>query len=288
MTDFAILVSQKYYDEPYVDDIVLRDELIACGHTAKLVAWNDENIDFSLFKIAIIRSCWDYDQRLTEFLKRLYVIQSKCLLLNPYETIKENSSKLYLKYLQEKGAPIVPTIFIHSELDFQKQKIDFNSEQIIVKPVISASGRDTYRYNSNDTKGIEETVKKILKTKTAMIQPYIESIETVGERSTVVIDGQSVFTMKKKPARGSYLVHKHWGGTYTETIPTEQDLLFLKETISLLEEEPLYVRVDYVYGKDKKPLLLELELIEPNLYLAQNTLGLKILSEKLCSILKNC
>lgn len=288
MIDFAILVSEKYYNEPHIDDMALRDELTAEGHTAKIVAWDDENIDFSLFKIAIIRSCWDYDQRLNEFLKQLYLIQSKCLLLNPYKTIKENSSKFYLKNLKEKGALIVPTIFIDSELDFKKQIIDFNCEQVIIKPVISASGRDTYRYNSNDTKGIEDAVKKILKTKPVMIQPYIESIETVGERSTVVIDGQPVFTMKKKPARGSYLVHKHWGGTYTETIPTEQDLLFLKETLSLLEEELLYARVDYVYGKDKKPLLLELELIEPNLYLAQNILGLKILSQKLSSILKNC
>lgn len=286
MIDFAILVSQKYYNEPYIDDVVLKEELVSKGHTASIVAWDDKTVDFSLFKAAIIRSCWDYDQRLEEFLERLSLIQSKCLLLNPYKMVKENSSKYYLEDLEKRGVSVVPTVFIRSESDFQELTIDFNSEKVIIKPVISASGRDTYCHNANDDEGIENSIKEIIRTKPVMIQPYIKSIETAGERSTVVIDGQPVFTMQKKPAKGGYLVHKHWGGTYTEITPTEQDLLFLKETMDLLEEKPLYMRVDYVYGNDKKPLLLELELIEPNLYLSQNTLGLKILSDKLSSILK--
>ncbi|MBS4536524.1 hypothetical protein GOQ29_12935 [Clostridium sp. D2Q-14] len=286
MIDVAILVSEKYCKQSNPDDIALKKALMMLGHTSQIVAWDDESIDFSAFKIAIIRSCWDYDQRLDEFLKRMNFIESKCLLLNPYRTIKENSNKFYLKDLQKRGVSVVPTIFINSESDFHKQSINFDSQQVIIKPVVSASGRDTYRYKSDDFKGIQETIKKIVESKSVMIQPYIESIETSGERSTVVIEGVPVFTMQKKPAEGGFLVHKHWGGTYNEITATEKDLLFLQKVYDVLEEKPLYMRVDYVYDNNNKPLLLELELIEPNLYLQRNDRGLKILSEKLSTILK--
>lgn len=287
--DVAILVSQKYNKNPYADDIALKKSLEGNGYTAQIVAWDDERIDFKSFKLAIIRSCWDYDERVYEFLVRMESISKYCKLINNLETIEANSNKYYLKGLESRGVRIVPTEFAnttaHAKTALKNLFKDRFSDRVVIKPVVSASGRDTYLLDRDDEDSIIKRAAAILKKKDVMLQPYISTIETIGEKSTVVIDGLPVYTMLKKPASGNFLVHEYHGGTYTETQIGSIEKAFVKQIISTFPERPVYMRVDYLFDQKGKPMLLELELIEPNLYLSKSELVLKKLTQRLIEIL---
>ncbi len=286
-TDLAILVSEKYFKEIHPDDLALKEIMEKLGCSVEITAWDNHNFDYRRCNIAIIRSCWDYDQRVDEFLQRMHEIEKQCQLFNSYAMIKKNSSKLYLTELKKKGVPVVPSVFIKSLSERKSALLEFNTKQLVIKPTISASGRDTFRINSENKKAIDEAVNAILeKKKEVLIQPYQESIETLGERSTVVIDGKPVFTMLKKPAPGNFLVHQHWGGNYSKTEITEKDRFFIRSIFNKLDSLPLYARVDYIYDYNQFPMLLELELIEPNLYLSEKHPGLEILAHRLSAIIE--
>ena len=284
--DVVILVSLEYSINRHPDDLALQEILIARGYTVEIVAWDNRSYDFSQVKLAIIRSCWDYDERLEEFLIAMAKIEEKCILLNSWEMIRGNSNKYYLQDLKAKGIPIVPTVFIKDSGQTLSALNNFTTEQIVVKPVISASGRNTYRFHRTERELITEKVEELLKFKDVMIQPYINTIESKGEKSTVVIDGQIVYTMLKKPAAGNFLVHIHRGGKYVKDQADIKDQSFIRQVLDALPELPLYLRIDYLFDSAENPLLLELELIEPNLYLAVNELGLQLLTDRLIAMLR--
>ncbi|MBN4069612.1 MAG: hypothetical protein COA82_13450 [Alkaliphilus sp.] len=167
------------------------------------------------------------------------------------------------------------------------KEVSVDCVQVVIKPVSSASGRDTYLIDIDDEKVIVKRAGDILKKKDVMIQPYINTIETLGEKSTVVVDGVPVYTMLKKPKDGSFLVHEHHGGTYTKTQISVVEKAFVEQIISTFAEKPVYMRVDYLFDQNGAPMLLELELIEPNLYLSKSELVLAKLTQRLIEILRN-
>lgn len=275
----AILVSQDYGpSHPYPDDALLCHAFEGMGHQARIICWDDETVDYQQYDAAIVRSCWDYDKRLSEFLDRLAHIHQQTVLLNPFEIIRENTDKRYLLKLEERGVPIVPTVVVENKEEMQ---IPESWQQVIVKPTVSASGRDTSRHSGRDQQGIRAASAAILNQgKTAMLQEYLSSVEEYGERSSVLIAGKITFTMKKTPKSGDFLVHTHHGGTYIPVKTTLEEQQFLELLISKIGEAPLYMRVDYLRRKDGLICLLELEQIEPNLYLRENEEGLKMLTQE--------
>ena len=284
--DVVILVSLEYSINRHPDDLALQATLIARGCTVEIVAWDNRSYNFSQVKLAIIRSCWDYDERLEEFLIAMAEIKETCILLNSWEMIHTNSNKYYLQDLKANGIPIVPTVFIKDSAQILSALNSFTTKQVVVKPVISASGRNTYRFYRAERGLITEKVEELLKFKDVMIQPYLNTIESKGEKSTVVIDGQIVYTMLKKPATGNFLVHIHHGGKYVKDQADIKDQSFIRQVLNALPELPLYLRIDYLFDSAGNPLLLELELIEPNLYLSVNELGLQLLTDRLTAMLK--
>lgn len=282
----AILVSQDYgASNPYPDDALLRDTFVKMRNRADIICWDDETVNFRDYDIAIVRSCWDYDKRLPEFLYRLSHINQNTILMNPYETIRENTDKRYLLKLEERGVPIVPTMIVEN---VEKLRVPDNWDKVIVKPTVSASGRDTGLYVGSDYEGIYNAVVSIIKQgKTAMMQEYFSSVEDYGERSSVVISGKTTFTMKKTPKSGGFLVHNHHGGTYTPVEITAEEKRFLELLVSKLDKVPLYMRVDYLKHKSGQFCLLELEQIEPNLYLRVNEEGLELLVSETLKTIKN-
>lgn len=277
--NIAILVSKEYGPlSPYPDDALLLHTFEKMGHRAEIVCWDDERVDYKSYDIAIVRSCWDYDKRLSEFLKRLEYINQHTILLNPYKIIRKNTDKRYILELGKRDVPIVPTLVIE---DIKKVSFPESWEQVIVKPTVSASGRDTGLYSALDKENIYAACIAIAKKgKTPLLQEYQSSVEEYGERSSVMIAGQITFTMKKTPKHGGFLVHKHRGGTYIPVKTNTEEEDFLNLLTSRLDEVPLYMRVDYLRSEDNSIGLLELEQIEPNLYLSENEKGLKLLVEE--------
>ncbi len=275
----AILASRDYGPlTPYPDDALLCESFNNLGHEAQIVCWDDESVDYTKYDGAVVRACWDYDRRLPEFLKRMEYIHQRTVLLNPYETIRENTDKRYLLKLKERGVPIVPSIIVE---EAEELTIPFHWQKVIVKPTVSASGRDTSLFSGLDRQGIYEAANGILKQgKCVLLQEYLSSVEEYGERSSVLIAGNITFTMKKTPETGGYLVHRRHGGTYSPVQATSDEKQFTEHLLSQMDTIPLYMRVDYLRQKDGQICLLELEQIEPNLYLRENEEGLKLLVQE--------
>lgn len=273
----AILVSKAYLKEPYIDDLTLKTALESRGHQVHLVNWDNGTYDFVQDDFAIIRSCWDYDEQVDVFIKKIENISSKTRLVNPFETIKKNSNKIYLENLKLLGIPIVDSVFIHSLAALEDGLAQITSDQIILKPTVSASGKNTHLLKKSDP-DLYMLAASLLTKSSILLQPYLSSIETEGERSTVVINNNIAFTMLKRPAPGQYLVHNHKGGTYTPDQVLEKDMPFIEKVISHLPLNTAYVRIDYLYEKGE-PRLLELEMIEPNLYLHQNPKSVEFLCD---------
>lgn len=276
----AILASRDYGPlTPYPDDALLRESFNSLGHEAQIVCWDDEDINYTKFDCAIVRACWDYDRRLLEFLKRLSHISRYTVLFNSYQIIRENTDKRYLLELEKSGVPIVPSIFFE---DIKELYVPDEWQKLVVKPAVSASGKDTSLHLATDIKSIYTAAAEILNQgKSVLLQEYIPSVEEYGERSSVIIAGRTTFTMKKTPKSGGFLVHIHHGGSYTKVDTTEDEKRFLELLLNKISIVPLYMRVDYLRRIDNTICLLELEQIEPNLYLRQNEEGLKLLTQEI-------
>ncbi|WP_029409501.1 ATP-grasp domain-containing protein [Treponema pedis] len=264
----AILVSGEYKKQSTKDDLLLQNELQNRGYLADITVWSDTSTDFSEYDLAIIRSCWDYDSRLTEFLRQMKKIENSSLLYNPLDIIEKNSDKRYLLDLQTTGIKITPTVTADN---LNNLNIPSEWKKVVIKPNISASGKDTYRYSIDEEEKIKAACSDIIgKGKLPLIQKYISSIETFGEHSSIVIDGKITLTVKKTPAKGGFLIHKHFGGSSTSVQTSEKEKSFIRNILSKLESLPLYMRVDYLKDENDNFLLLELEQIEPHLYLTES------------------
>ena len=159
--------------------------------------------------------------------------------------------------------PIVPTVVVENIEELQYLKTG--------NRLCLLSKREDTGCIPADQQGIRAASAAILNQgKTAMLQEYLSSVEEYGERSSVLIAGKITFTMKKTPKSGDFLVHTHHGGTYIPVKTTLEEQQFLELLISKIGEAPLYMRVDYLRRKDGLICLLELEQIEPNLYLREN------------------
>lgn len=273
----AILVSGEYKKQPTKDDLLLQNELQNRGYPADITVWSDTSTDFSEYDLAIIRSCWDYDSRLTEFLRQMKKIENSSLLYNPLDIIEKNSDKRYLLDLQTTGIKITPTVTADN---LNNLNIPPEWKKVVIKPNVSASGKDTYRYLIDEEEKIKAACSDIIeKGKLPLIQKYISSIETFGEHSSIVIDGKITLTVKKTPAKGGFLIHKHFGGSSTSVQTSEKEKSFIRNILSKLESLPLYMRVDYLKDENDNFLLLELEQIEPHLYLTESVFGLEALTD---------
>ncbi len=282
-TDIAILVSQKYADHPYEDDLVLKGALEDSGYGTEIVAWDSDDFDFSLARVAIIRSCWDYDQRIDEFLEKMQTIAQKTVLVNDIKTVIHNYRKEYLLELNQMGIEIVPTQFVRKMEEIETALELIQSDEIIIKPAISASGKNTFKVHKKDIKRCYSKVQEILQKTSVMIQEYFRSIETCGEKSVVVINGEITYTMLKKPRQNGFLVHIHHGGTYVPDRVEKDETEFIHKVTNTFDQLPAYMRIDLLRDSANNLALLELELIEPNLYLSKNKRGLELLTTYLRS-----
>ncbi len=275
-----ILGAEKFSKEnAHPDDLYLIDEFAKRGISADIVAWDDLDVDYKDYTHAIIRSCWDYDERIREFLDRIEHISKSCKLFNSYETILKNYDKRYLLELEELGVDIIPTLIVENGFDISALG---DCEQLIIKPNISASGKNTFKVDKEDVSTINTAIDKIKELgKTPIIQKYIDNIEKYGERSAVLVDDKVLYAMKKTPKKGGFLVHEYKGGKYEEVDLLEDEKNFIQGLLMAIDYKYLYMRIDFLRDEYDKIQLLELELIEPNLFISKNNEIAKILVDKI-------
>lgn len=263
------------------DDAPLVPALAARGVDADVVVWDDVTVDWSAYDLAVIRSTWDYSPRRDAFLAWAGSVPH---LLNTAATVEWNSDKVYLQQMAEQGVPTIPTVWLDPERNLSARAVHTRmpaAGDFVIKPTVSAGARDTARYEAGDAKerglAIRHTVDLLRTGRPAMIQPYLTDVDTQGEGSLVYIDGTLSHGVRKSAmltgpehGEGPRLVAEDV--LSAEYQPTEAEIAVGRAVLAayaaLLPDAgtPLYARVDLVPGPEG-PVLIELELIEPSLFL---------------------
>ena len=253
----------------FVYDHLAFEPLERLGWTAQEIPWDQPDVPWQDFAAVVIRSTWDYQQRPTEFLRVLDTITATgTRLFNSVSLVRWNIEKSYLKYLEQKGIDIVPTMW-RDELSPNETAIPFfealNTNQLVVKPLVGANADDTFRILVDDDDAWQN-VKRVFRSKTCLLQPFIPSIATVGEYSLFYFGGEYSHCVLKKPKTGDFRVQEEHGGSISSCEPPAELCEISDRVISAIPEQPLYARVDLVQSPNESWFVMEVELIEPSLY----------------------
>ncbi len=241
--------------------------------------WWDVSVDWETYDLIVIRSTWDYCDRLDEFFAWLDRVDVLGTVLNPPPIIRWNIDKRYLVDLAACGVPVVPTTVHDTVASAQADLAGRGSAEVVVKPAISAGSRMTGRFTADDPKAVQLAVSIIDDANAAMVQPAIASVAERGEIGAVMIDGTYSHAFSKGPilASGGGVI----GGAYKEEIeraePTAAEFDVVDRAASAVASicrqrfgvtEPLlYGRYDLALLGDGSPVILEAELFEPHLFL---------------------
>lgn len=261
---FAFLVPDPDYPEPweYAFDAEA-DALRKRGVTIRAVPWTDPD-DLSEYDLVLPLIAWGYHLQYGPWLRLLNRFDAEELpVINPPSLLWWNSDKTYLTQLAGKGVPTVETIEVESlkEFDLKAAAERFGTPQLVVKPLVSASAAGTHRICVGDEIPVAELGKRM------MIQPFVSSIATEGEYALILFDGTYSHTVVKRPKSGDFRVQPHLGGITEPCEPPEGAVGLAKAALATAPTEASYARVDIVRGDDGKLQIMELELIEPALFL---------------------
>ena len=250
---------------------ILSRALDASGVKWNIVNWDDPKVQWSDFSIAVLRSPWDYHERIAEFSQWLKVVASKTRLMNSLSIVEWNLDKRYLRELMNAEIAVMNTVFVESETDLLNEVFALD---VIVKPAISAGSNNTARYKFDAPSAIEHARKLLNNGISVLVQPYQNAIDEYGETGLVYLGGQfshgfrkaPIFADKDQNHNGLYVVEE-----ITLRIPSDAERAFGDKVVAFVKDKfgqaPLYARVDMVVNAQGVPELMELELTEPSLFL---------------------
>ena len=247
------------------------------GAVAEVVEWDDPEVDWSRFAVAVLRSTWDYHSRLSEFLNWLERVTQLTRLVNPQNVVRWNLDKHYLAELRRAGVATVPTAFVEpgddADAALQKFLATYAAADRVVKPAIGAGSRDAQRYQCHEAPVMLAHVRRLQnEQRSVLLQPYLDRVDALGETGLVYLNGVFSHAFHKGPLlqRGSASTNELFATeTITARIPDTDELELGGRVINALPFKPLvYGRIDLIRGADGSPCVLELELAEPSLYFA--------------------
>lgn len=234
--------------------------------------WDDPAVNWQAYDLAVLKAPWDYFDKFKQFKAWLnHLVQQEVRLLNPVSVVRWNSDKHYMHEIEEKGLPIVPSIFIekgeqpHLHEYFEK----LSTDTLIIKPAVSGGAKNTLLLNHETVEAISPGIQKLLEEEAFIVQPFIREIQTEGEWSFVFFGGEYSHCILKTAATGDFRVQHIHGGAVHPKDPQPAMLETARQYINHFAKDCLYARVDGVVV-DGTFHLMELELIEPYLYLFTN------------------
>ncbi|MEV0798585.1 hypothetical protein AB0I34_12885 [Kribbella sp. NPDC050281] len=267
MTKRIALATSADHAELHAHDLPLVDALRAAGLDPVAKVWTDPSVDWSAYDGVLLRSVWDYHLRYDEFTEWLALVDKGGVpVFNDSGLVRWNGDKRYLLELRERGVAIVPSQ-IAAGACLREVVAGLDGEEIVIKPTVSETARLTVRGVAGSpelTQAIDELPDIVY-----LVQPFLPEIQTDGEWSLMFIDGEFTHAVVKRPAARDYRVQEEYGGHATVTEPSPDILENAQRALATAGPRPAYARVDGVVVNGRF-LLMELELIEPNLYLTQS------------------
>lgn len=234
--------------------------------------WNDTTICWQAFDAVVIRSTWDYYRNYGAFVQWFDHLQSTGIpVWNPVPLMRWNMDKRYLQTLEQQGIPIVPTVWLAqgAEILLSDTLASNDWTEAIIKPAISAGAFLTWRTSLEQALTDQHRLQAALDHSDVLIQPFVHTICTEGEWSFIFLGGSYSHTVVKRPQTGDFRVQEEHGGSTQMVVPSAVLRSQAQAVVDCLTEEWLYARVDGVVVNGTL-LLMELELIEPTLFLAHD------------------
>ncbi|GAA3835233.1 RimK family alpha-L-glutamate ligase [Streptomyces phyllanthi] len=248
---------------------VLVRELNEAGAEATAVHWDDPEADWSGYDLAVIRSTWDYSWRAEEFAAWVARCGKATRLANPADVVLWNTDKRYLGELAEAGVPVVPTRYLAPG----DALVLPDDREYVVKPTSGAGARYAARYTPAEREtAVRQLARMHAEGFTAMVQPYMRGIDVTGERALQFFGGRLAHASRKGAVLApgtAYDADKVAHPGLEPWTPSSAELSVAEQALTAVpgSSELLYARVDLVLGDDGEPRVMELELVEPNLFL---------------------
>lgn len=264
--------------EPDADEELLLDALRARGVDARMAAWNDPREDWDARVPTVIRSTWDYIHDLERFRAWLARAERAAPLWNPRRIVERNVHKGYLLELEARGVRIVPTEFLRRgfDMDLELLRASRGFGAVVIKPAVGAGSFATRRFEAHDGERAQHFLNESLRERDVLVQPWLPSVDGHGERACVWIDGAFTHAVRKTPRFSGE------DESVSEAVaiePAEQALA--ERALAPIAKDLLYARVDVAPGLDGRPCVMELELVEPSLFLKQHPPALARLADAL-------
>ncbi len=263
------LASYSDLPEREVDDRPLHAALRDRGHEVHMPPW-DAAIDWTAFDGVLIRTTWDYTARREAFVAWARSLGDR--LLNPASVVAWNTHKGYLRELEAAGIAIVPTVWLEAGSDLATlapERWPFPVDRpLFLKPCVGATAEGTARFDDGWTERSARWARELLARGDAMLQPFLDRVQTEGERSAILIDGQVTHWVRKVPVAGDYRVQDDHGASDGphEPSPAERALVEqVRSTLAARLPGLLYARIDWLLD-DEGPRINEVELVEPSLF----------------------
>jgi hypothetical protein len=276
MRKIAILASDNMM--PDATDVRLdffeRDEqmskivpaFLAKGMEAELVPWRKVADNAEDYDAVLPLFVWDYfEGNEAAFTAEMARVEAKTKLFNSFKTLNWNSNKSYLEELGREGAPVISTITVEraTETVVKRAFDELDTDTLVIKPQVGGGAWRQVLYK----KGDPYPSKDELPPEGAMIQAFLPSVAEEGEYSFLYFGGQFSHGVIKRPKKGDYRIQSVYGGTEETYEPSSQERASARAVLDALTFIPLYARVDLLRGRDGTLKLIELEMIEPYLYL---------------------
>lgn len=260
----AVLVPEPGYQEPWRWTYDVEAEALErAGATVEPVEWTDCG-DLGRYDLVLPLVAWGYHldyERWLGFLARAEA--ARWPMINPPALLRWNSDKEYLTELCDRGIPTVPTLAVEAccDEDLEEARREFDTDWLVIKPPVSASASGTHRI------GPAGDLPPDSRGRAMIIQPLMEGIATTGEFSLMLFDGEFSHAVVKRPKTGDFRVQPHLGGVTMPSPAPPGAIALARQALAAAPAEATYARVDMVPDDDGSLLIMELELIEPALFL---------------------
>ncbi len=264
------ILTDKEKPNLHHDDSNLLEALQKLDIKGHPVVWDETEIKEN--STYLMRTPWDYPLKRERFEKLLDDIdQKKSQMINSTDIIRWNLNKSYMLELISREIPTVPTMIVNK---FQLDDFQTKDYPIVAKPLVGASGRDTFLIQT------KEDLKKCtpLIGKSVIVQPFVPSIQTEGEYSFILFEGTFSHAVQKCAKQGEFRIQEEHGGTVKTHTPTPEEITYVENLVEKLYKEFIYARVDLVRFENELQVM-ELEVIEPELFLRHSDQGTKLFAE---------
>jgi glutathione synthase/RimK-type ligase-like ATP-grasp enzyme len=260
-----------------VDEPPLHLALQEADCDVQMAEWDDPKVDWASFDIALLRSAWDYAERITEFLAWMEQASKLTHVLNPLPLVRWNTDKHYLAQLAAAGVSVVPSTFIEPGDDPEaavRRFLDLHRQaELVVKPAVGAGSRDAARHRRAESAAAVAHARRLLDAnRSVLLQPYLERVDRDGETALMFFEGRFSHAIRKGPLLppgGTATTGLFAEETITPRVPGTEEMRLAEKVVAAVPfGTPLYARVDLIRDDSGAPCLLEVELSEPSLFFA--------------------